>query len=726
MHQHLREESVADHLGKNYPLGTRLVSNPNLSIFRSLVLHESCALDHSATESVNSSCSGLLVMAVDKKPPQSAEKEDKPPLDHKIRSEHNLDLQDTSLKRRGSFSSNERIKHFDTDTMSTRRRGSFSFSDQYSQLLTDSVEDDLSNVTSSKLFILSMEENQKEPPGEGGGSPHEMNADVRHPTSYIESMIHLLKGNIGSGMFAMGDGFHNAGLVVGPIVTLILGVVCVHMSTHAESRSDICKLPLTEREYAVLTGLLTKVLAHRDIAERVVGLKRKDSNLCPLMRDKSPSPPSPSPPPLIPSTRTLVLSTNAVFLSQINSAWALKARTGADSLPTFADTLELSFKTGPAKFQRFSKGIRMCVNTFLCITQMGFCCVYFVFIAENMKQVMDVYNVTLDVHLHMFIILLPILLSCWVRNLKYLVPISLGANTLLAVGVACTLYFITSDLPSVSSRNYVSSWSQFPLFFGTTIYAFEGISLALYNCPVSPAPVKLPRISSPCQTALYLQVLSNCPVSPGPVKLSRVSRPYLNVLPVQHQMKKPRQFAAPLGVLNVGMSFTTLLFICMGFLSYLKYGNDIKGSLTLNLPESDVLSQFIKIAISLGILFSYALQMYVPIDIIWPGLAERFGPFRHPVCMETIFRTALVLFTFILAEAIPKLGLFISLIGAVSSTALALLFPAILDLVTFWEDGFGRFHYRLIKNSTIFLIGIIGFATGTYVSMEQIINAFFV
>nr|CAD7412112.1 unnamed protein product [Timema cristinae] len=380
-------------------------------------------------------------------------------------------------------------------------------------------------------------------------------------------------------------------------------------------------------------------------------------------------------PTVIASTRTLVLSTNAVFLSQINSAWALKARTGADSLPTFADTLELSFKTGPAKFQRFSKGIRMCVNTFLCITQMGFCCVYFVFIAENMKQVMDVYNVTLDVHLHMFIILLPILLSCWVRNLKYLVPISLGANTLLAVGVACTLYFITSDLPSVSSRNYVSSWSQFPLFFGTTIYAFEGISL---------------------------------------------------VLPVQHQMKKPRQFAAPLGVLNVGMSFTTLLFIFMGFLSYLKYGNDIKGSLTLNLPESDVLSQFIKIAISLGILFSYALQMYVPIDIIWPGLAERFGPFRHPVCMETIFRTMLVLFTFILAEAIPKLGLFISLIGAVSSTALALLFPAILDLVTFWEDGFGRFHYRLIKNSTIFLIGIIGFATGTYVSMEQIINAFFV
>nr|CAD7596841.1 unnamed protein product [Timema genevievae] len=36
-------------------------------------------------------------MAVDKKPPQLSEREDKPPLEHKMRPEHNLDLQDTSL-----------------------------------------------------------------------------------------------------------------------------------------------------------------------------------------------------------------------------------------------------------------------------------------------------------------------------------------------------------------------------------------------------------------------------------------------------------------------------------------------------------------------------------------------------------------------------------------------------------------------------------------------------
>lgn len=40
--------------------------------------------------------------------------------------------------------------------------------------------------------------------------------------------MHLLKGNVGSGVFAMGDAFKNAGLIVSPICTIILGIVCVH------------------------------------------------------------------------------------------------------------------------------------------------------------------------------------------------------------------------------------------------------------------------------------------------------------------------------------------------------------------------------------------------------------------------------------------------------------------------------------------------------------------
>jgi len=40
--------------------------------------------------------------------------------------------------------------------------------------------------------------------------------------------MHLFKGNVGPGLFAMGDAFKNGGIIVAPILTLFLGIVSVH------------------------------------------------------------------------------------------------------------------------------------------------------------------------------------------------------------------------------------------------------------------------------------------------------------------------------------------------------------------------------------------------------------------------------------------------------------------------------------------------------------------
>ncbi|KAJ8963937.1 hypothetical protein NQ314_005268 [Rhamnusium bicolor] len=54
------------------------------------------------------------------------------------------------------------------------------------------------------------------------------NRKLEHPTSNFDTMVHLLKGNIGTGILAMPDAFRNAGWVVGLFGTVFMGAICTH------------------------------------------------------------------------------------------------------------------------------------------------------------------------------------------------------------------------------------------------------------------------------------------------------------------------------------------------------------------------------------------------------------------------------------------------------------------------------------------------------------------
>lgn len=53
-------------------------------------------------------------------------------------------------------------------------------------------------------------------------------------------------------------------------------------------------------------------------------------------------------------------------------------------------------------------------------------------------------------------------------------------------------------------------------------------------------------------------------------------------------MKTPASFGGATGVLNVGMTIITIMYVGMGFFGYVKYGENSAGSVTLNLPNGDV------------------------------------------------------------------------------------------------------------------------------------------
>lgn len=58
-------------------------------------------------------------------------------------------------------------------------------------------------------------------------------------------------------------------------------------------------------------------------------------------------------------------------------------------------------------------------------------------------------------------------------------------------------------------------------------------------------------------------------------------------MPLENNMKTPKNFLGFFGVLNVGMGGVTLVYILLGFLGYLKYGDATQASITLNLPQED-------------------------------------------------------------------------------------------------------------------------------------------
>lgn len=59
------------------------------------------------------------------------------------------------------------------------------------------------------------------------------------------------------------------------------------------------------------------------------------------------------------------------------------------------------------------------------------------------------------------------------------------------------------------------------------------------------------------------------------------------VMPVENSMKKPQHFLGCPGVLVIAMTLIMLLYTTLGLFGYFRYGDALRGSITLNLPIDD-------------------------------------------------------------------------------------------------------------------------------------------
>lgn len=358
----------------------------------------------------------------------------------------------------------------------------------------------------------------------------------------------------------------------------------------------------------------------------------------------------------------------------VKCAHALYKRTRRTTM-TFSEVAEVAFANGPKWGRRYAKFFRILILQSLFWTYFGTCSVYTVLIADNFKDVAKEYlGYEPEIRMVIAMLLLPLILLSWVPNLKYLAPVSMVANLFMGTGLAITFYYLSNNLKTIGDEDisHVGIVSELPQFLSITIFAMEAIGV---------------------------------------------------VMPLENQMKTPQNFGGICGVLNKGMSGVTLVYILLGFFGYLAYGSDTKSIITLNLPSDEILAQAVKILVALAVFFTFGLQFFVCVEIAWNSMKDKFT--KRPLLVNYTMRTVMVTAAVLLAVAVPDIKPLIGLIGAFCFSILGLLIPVAIEFVTFWDKGFGKFNWIIIKNVFITIFGILALVFGSKDAIEGIIKVFF-
>ncbi|KAL1456883.1 hypothetical protein WDU94_001573 [Cyamophila willieti] len=339
----------------------------------------------------------------------------------------------------------------------------------------------------------------------------------------------------------------------------------------------------------------------------------------------------------------------------------------------YADAMKYAVTGGPKYLSWLAKPAPYFVDFFLCSFQIGVCCIYVSFISNNLKQISDEYWITLNLHTWFIMTGAIVLPLNQLRNLHHLSPLSTAGDFLVVGGLGVVFYYIFRDGVTISPDVALipeTPFKGFALFFGTLMTAVQSIGV---------------------------------------------------IVSLENNMKTPADYRKPCGVFNVGMIFITCLYGFTGLVGYMKYGNATKGSVTLNLPHESILPVFVKLAFAFVILFTYPLQCFMPIDILWRNYVRIHvhKSSNRKWVYNSMLRIALVVFPVLVASLIPMLDLLISTVGAFTLPTVGITFPAIMELSVFHKEK-RLTSWIFIKCIALIIFGIFSMVLCTYVCLFSI------
>ncbi|KAG1144873.1 hypothetical protein G6F37_008296 [Rhizopus arrhizus] len=320
----------------------------------------------------------------------------------------------------------------------------------------------------------------------------------------------------------------------------------------------------------------------------------------------------------------------------------------------------------------YGRSLRYLVLFFIVISQIGFVCSYFIFVSGNLVNAVNVLsNCTANIAEQYYIwfpliVLIPFSL---VRHLARLSFAVILADILILFGLVCVIYFAADQLnhagvgPNIAAVNP----ENFALMIGTATFSFEGIGL---------------------------------------------------IIPIVESMERPDKFPF---VLTLGMLIVTVIYILIGTLSYLAYGDTIQAAVIYNFPQDNKLTIAVELLYSLAICLTAPFMLFPALKIIENGIFGRFKSGRRSMLVKwskNVYRVIISTACAAIAFGVggDNLDKFVSLVGSVACVPLCFIFP-------------GMFHWKVSKKwqdklidgfLTIFGIGIMIYTL--YVTISSFVH----
>ncbi|KAJ2757594.1 hypothetical protein H4S06_003108 [Coemansia sp. BCRC 34490] len=313
----------------------------------------------------------------------------------------------------------------------------------------------------------------------------------------------------------------------------------------------------------------------------------------------------------------------------------------------------------------FGRWAGRAVTVSILLAQIGFCAAYTIFVATNARDLWNSvtgcrFNVSPTVWvLAQLAAYVPL---SWVRRIKQFAPFAVAANAFIMAGLAYVLAYDGFLVASAGAADIVQyNAARFPLFVGTAVFAYEGVTL---------------------------------------------------VIPVIDSMKHQDQFAK---VLTAALAICLVVFVGIGALSYLAFGDSVETVILLNLPRTPP-TFLVQLFYSLAIMLSVPLQLFPAARILEAGIFPLSGKGNPRVkWRKNLFRALLTLVVAAIAIfGAEQLDNFIAIIGAFSCTPLSFIFPAALH----YRISAGR-RWTQIKDLALAALGCVILVYVTYIGIAS-------